>query len=184
MSDNINVKIDAKLDEKSEEGLYVKLRSYKIDQEMNYVVAVLKLLVTNSESKNNNELCINILPKINFVAPFVTKNLAEKYIEELSQKNKLMMFLAVEKGEIVIKLEDMDAIMDKIKNSQNDTEYEEISHKTFLNMLALNWNSLSEEEKEEYAFKLGGLKGCHKFKSLLDNWNFSPEYENMVVNEL
>lgn len=175
MSENINVQVNAYLDEKSEEGLYAKLRSYNIDKEMNYVVAVLKLLITNSETKNNNELDINILPKIHYVSPFITKNLAEEYIKELSNKDKIVMLLAVEKGEIVIKLEDMDLIMERIRNCDRNknAEFGEMSTKSIYNIIAYNWSSFSEEQKDEYAFKLGGLKGCKEVKSLLDNWKIN-----------
>ena len=114
MSKNINITAKACLVENSETNLNEKLKTYNLGIEMNYVVVVIKLLVVNSETKNSNELIVNIVPKVHYVTPFVTKRLAEEYVKELSKENKLMMFFSVDNGKIVTKNEDVEEFINKI----------------------------------------------------------------------
>jgi len=178
MSKNINTQIKAQLDGKSKTIIREKLKTYNLDIEMNYAVAVIKLLITNSETKNSNELVVNIVPKVHYVTPFVTKKLAEEYISELSKVDKMTMFLHVDKGDIIVKNDEIEEFVDSVEESAsargyNNTECGEMSYISFLNILAYNWlNNYLEEEKEECAFKLGGIKNYQDIRSIFDNWEF------------
>jgi len=184
MSKNINIETQVQLDEKSHTILNEKLKTFNLDSDMNYAVAVLKIFITNSESKKYNKLAVNVVPKVQFVVPFVSKILATEYMNELSKKNKLMMFLHVEKGNIVVKDEDIDLAINNLLNTSTspEIEYEEISRLSLFNLIAYNWMNFSEQEKDEYAYKLGGLNGHYHIRALLDKWEFSPEFEKEVVN--
>jgi len=178
MSKNINTIIKAQLDGKSNTILRDKLKTYNLDIEMNYAVAVIKLLITNSETKNSNELSINIVPKVHYVTPFVTKKLAEEYIAELSKVDKMTMFLHVDKGNIIVKNDEVEEFIDSVERSSsareyNNTEYGEMSYISSLNIVAYGWlNTYSEKEKEECAFKLGGMKNYQEIRDIFDNWEF------------
>lgn len=189
MSNNTNIEIKAyaQLNEKSETLIHEKLKTYNLDEEMNYAVVVLKLLIGNSEVKNKNELVICVTPKIQYITPFVTKKLAEEYIKELTKEDKMTMLFTVDKGKIIIKNEDIKSTIDLLnsyKGSKN-MEYGEMSNISRYNMMAYNWKYiLSDKEKEEYAFNLGGMKGYNEVKNLLDNWTFTPEFEKEIINKI
>ena len=178
MSKNINIEIKAHLDGKSKTIINEKLKTYNLDKEMNYAVAVIKLLITNSESKNSNELSINIVPKVHYVTPFVTKKLAEEYIAELFKVDKMTMFLHVDNGNIIVKYDEIEEFINSVERSAsakgyNNTEYSEMSYISSLNILAYGWlNTYSEKEKEECAFKLGGMKNYQEIRNIFDNWEF------------
>jgi len=184
MSEKIDVQVKARLNENVKNDLGYKLTTYNLDEDMNYAVVVLKILITNSESTSNNEITINLTPKVQYVTPFVTKKLAEEYIKELSQKGKLMMFLPVNNGRIIAKNEDTESIINDLLNyyTQENVEYKSTSMLSNFNMIAYNWLSYSEEEKEKVLFGLGGIKNYHAFKLLFDNWEFTPEFENSIKN--
>lgn len=99
---SIQIQIKAKLSDDCEKTLHDKLKTYNLDEEINYAVIVLKMLVGNSEGRSSKELTVNIIPKVHYITPFVTKKLAEEYIKELSSVNKLMMFFPVKDGKIII----------------------------------------------------------------------------------
>ena len=176
MSKNIQMKM--LLDKNSKEILNKKLKSYNLDKEMNYAVVVLKVLINNSECKNSNELAINLVPKVHFVAPFVTKRLAGEYIKELSTINKLVLFLQISNGNLVIKDEDVNEFLTRLDDYTSDEAIEcgEMSETSTYNLIAYKWaNDFSEKEKENYAYKAGGVRGYSAIRTLFDNWKFDPE---------
>lgn len=182
-----NIKVNTYLDKNAETNIKEKLKTYNIDKEMNYVVVVTKIIITNSENRNKNELSINLVPKVNYVVPFVTKKLAQDYIVELSKYDKLFMFLPVENGKIVVKNEDVKTTINDLERScynNNNIEYGEMSKTSVLNIIAYNWEGFSEKEKEEHAYKLGGIKDYHNIRSLLDNWKFTPEFEEYATKTI
>jgi hypothetical protein len=173
MSQNLEVKVQAIFDKESDNILNQKLKSYNLGKEFNYAVAVLRLSITNSENDSKDSLTINLIPKVQYVAPFVTKKLAQAYIEELSGLDKLIMFLPVENGKIVVKKEDIDNALENINNANQNSEIStDMSVMSYINLLASNWNEQTEECKEEVCFKLGGVKNCQYFKDMIDNWKF------------
>lgn len=176
---NINIQAITYLDENSKTIINDKLKSYKLDKEVNYAVVVLKILVTNSESKNSNELYIKIVPKVHYVVPFITKKLAEEYIKELSTENKLLMFLTVNNGQIIVKGEDINSFINNFEDLSinKNIEYDKMSLLSTYNILAFNWQYSSEQDKERLAFEMGGLKNCKYIKEIFDNWKFNPEFE-------
>lgn len=96
MSETATITLKTKLDEKGVENLQKKLRSYNLGEEFNYAVAVLKLLIANGETDTKSTV-IKLVPKVQYITPFVSKELAEKYRDELYSLSKLVMFLPVNK---------------------------------------------------------------------------------------
>ena len=103
ISDEINVIVDCKLDQSGVEDFQKELKSYDIGKEFNYAVAIIEILIIDrdNEKEINNTIEINVAPKIQYIIPFVSKKLAEKYLEELSTLKRLTMFLEIgEDGKI------------------------------------------------------------------------------------
>ena len=148
--EEINVTLKTKLDEKGTEDLQKKLKSYNLGKEFNYAVVVLKLIIANGESKTKDSLVVKLVPKVQYITPFVSKELAENYMKELSILDKLMMFLEIgEDGRVVLKENE---INNKEKEASN------LSMCNVLNIIANNWNSISKENKKESTNKLAGDK--------------------------
>jgi len=103
---NTIIKLKAHLNNNCKKTLHDKLKTYTLDEKINYAIVVLKILTTNPETKNNDELTINLALKVHYVTPFVTKKLAEDYIKELSQINKLTLFFPVKNGKIIVNTKD------------------------------------------------------------------------------
>jgi len=106
ISDEINVIVDCKLDQSGVEDFQKELKSYDIGKEFNYAVAIIEILIIDrdNEKEINNTIEINVAPKIQYIIPFVSKELAEKYLEELSVFKKMTMFIPVdEDGKLVVK---------------------------------------------------------------------------------
>lgn len=142
--------------------LYNKIKSYNLGKEFNYAVVVLKLLITNSQHEKKGELEINLIPKVQFVTPFITKKLAEDYCKELSTQNIIMMLLNVENGNIIVKDEDVESALDNLEASgrTNTDVSENLSKTSYFYVVASTWNQNTEEEKNNISFQLGGIKNC------------------------
>jgi len=126
MSNKLEIQIEGCLEKTSKTILGQELKSYNLGKEFNYAVAVLKLLITNSESETKGKVTINLVPKVQYVTPFVTKKLAETYCKELSEQDKIMLLLPVSDGKIVVKDEDIEDAMDKFEYcKKEDTEISE-----------------------------------------------------------
>jgi len=121
VSKKINVMVDCKLDKKGIENFQKELKSYDIGKEFNYAVAIIKVSIANGEdSKENNinGLSVNLILKVQYITPFVNKELAEKYQDELMSLNKLVMFMPIgEDGRVVLEDIDFKSIISKLKNN-------------------------------------------------------------------
>ena len=110
-TEKINVVVDYKLDKKGVEEFQKELKSYNLGKEFNYAVAIIEILIIDrdNEKEINNTIEINVAPKIQYIIPFVSKKLAEKYLEELSTLKRLTMFLSInEDGKVDLKKNDID----------------------------------------------------------------------------
>ena len=119
VSEKINVMVDCKLDKKGVEDFQKKLKSYDIGNEFNYAVAIIEILIIDrdNEKEINNRIDINIAPKIQYIIPFVSKKLAEKYLEELSTLKRLTMFLSIDKdGKVNLEKNNVENNINKIYN--------------------------------------------------------------------
>ena len=111
ISDEINVIVDCKLDQSGVEDFQKELKSYDIGKEFNYAVAIIEILIIDKDNEKeiNNTIEINVAPKIQYIIPFVSKKLAEKYLEELSTLKRLTMFLSInEDGKVDLKKNDIE----------------------------------------------------------------------------
>jgi len=104
VSDKINVIVKCQLNKSSAENLRKKLKSYNLGKEFNYAIAVFKLNIVNGESETKNSLVVNLIPKIQYITPFVSEKLAKEYHDELLKIDKLIMFLEIGKdGRVILK---------------------------------------------------------------------------------
>ena len=111
VSDKINVMVKCQLDKKGVEDFQKELKSYDIGNQFNYAVAIIEILIIDrdNEKEINNTIEINVAPKIQYIIPFVSKKLAEKYLEELSTLKRLTMFLSInEDGKVDLKKNDIE----------------------------------------------------------------------------
>ena len=111
VSEKINVMVDCKLDKKGVEEFQKELKYYDIGNEFNYAIAIIEILIIDrdNEKEINNTIEINVAPKIQYIIPFVSKKLAEKYLEELSTLKRLTMFLSIdEDGKVNLKKNNVD----------------------------------------------------------------------------
>jgi len=159
VSDKINVMVDCKLDKKGVEDFQKELKSYDIGKEFNYAVAIIKVLIANGEdcTNNTNEIVgINVVPKIQYIVPFVSKELAEKYLEELSVFKKMTMFIPVdENGRLVIKDYNVENTMNEYENKAmyNDSN---LPTAKYLLLLAKWLKTANDEQTEKYLMNIFG----------------------------
>jgi len=117
VSNKINVVIKTKINEKGKENLRMKLKSYNLGKEFNYAIAVLKLNIVNGESEGEtkNSLVVNLIPKVQYITPFVSEKLAKEYHDELFLLDKLIMFLEIgEDGRVVLEDNIVDNVIENI----------------------------------------------------------------------
>lgn len=164
MLEKIDMKVDCIIDESGVENLQKKLRSYNLGREFNYAVAVLKTLIVNGERNIKNTVSINIVPKVQYITPFVSKELAEKYLEELSTLDKLTMFLPIdEEGRVIVKQNNIENTMDEVfaKDRSSDID-KNLPIEKYLFLLADNWkdfwNTITEKQKDELLNHFGKNK--------------------------
>ena len=161
VSDKINVMVDCKLDKKGIENFQKELKSYDIGKEFNYAVAIIKVLIANGEdhTDNTNEILgINIVTKVQYIVPFVSKELAEKYLEELSVFKKMTMFIPVdEDGKLVVKDYNVENTMNEYENKAmyNDNN---LSIEKYLFLLAKWLKTANDEHIDNYLTDIFGLK--------------------------
>jgi len=123
VSSKLNVVLNCKLNPLGVENLQKKLKSYNLGKEFNYAIAVLKILVGNGEnSKEDNinglSVSVNFILKVQYITPFVNKELAEKYLDELLSLNKLVMFLPIgEDGRVILEDINFKSFIEKLKNN-------------------------------------------------------------------
>jgi hypothetical protein len=168
------LKVNAILLKNSEYILKEKLKTYNLGKEFNYAVAVIKLLIINSQHEKKENLEIELIPKVQFVTPFVTRKLANDYCKELSTQNKIMMLLNVENGKIIAKNEDVESALDSLELSgkENTDVSKNMSPESYFYIVASTWNQNTEEQKDAICFQLGGIKNCQDIKDMFDNWEF------------
>lgn len=136
--------LKTKLDVEKEKGkLQKKLKSYNLGKEFNYAVAVLKFNIGNNcESDEMNSLTISLIPKIQYITPFVSKELAEKYMNELEKLGKLFIFLDIG--------EDGRVVMDKDINDLSVVHFTLISKFNNCGKCELFEDVLDNKQIEEY----------------------------------
>lgn len=162
MSKELTITVKAKLDEKGKENLQKKLKSYNLGKDFNYAIAVLKLNIANCESDAKEPLVIRVIPKVQYITPFVSKELAEKYMNELSNVDKLMMFLKVgEDGRVILKENEVD---------KPDNLLGKLPINDVLNVIASDWESINEENKDKLSDDLAGKKDKALVNSLMNNY--------------
>lgn len=146
ISKELTLTLKTKLDEKTgAENLRKKLKSYNLGREFNYAVAVLNLSTFGKTSiTDKNTLIISLIPKVQYIVPFVNKELAEKYKEELSTLDKFFVFLPIG--------EDGRVIVDEKKIDNEFKEIDNLSINNTLTVIAIDLDSISEENKYSIKF--------------------------------
>jgi len=169
-TEKINVIVKCQLDKKRVEEFQKELKSYDIGKEFNYAVAIIKVLIANGEdcTNNTNEIVgINIVPKIQYIVPFVSKELAEKYLEELSVFKKMTMFIPVdENGKLVIKDYNVENTMNEYENKAmyNDNN---LPIEKYLFLLAKWLKTANDEYIDNYLSDVFGLKDKNTAKEFI-----------------
>lgn len=104
MENELKLKVKAVLDDSSTKILKDKLQSYNLGEGFNYAVVVIKIMITNGKDQvtNLDQLKINLVTKVQYITPFVTKELAEAYLKELSELDMLVMLLPVKDGKVIM----------------------------------------------------------------------------------
>jgi len=160
-TEKINVVVDYKLDKKGVEEFQKELKSYNLGKEFNYAVAIIKVLITNGKDCTNdtNEIVeINVVPKIQYIIPFVSKELAEKYLKELSIFKKMTMFIPVdENGKLVIKDYNVENTMNEYENKAMYNDNNLLIEK-YLYLLAKYLKIANDEYIDNYLKNIFGSK--------------------------
>ena len=171
-TEKINVMVKCELDKRGVEDFQKELKSYDVGKEFNYVIAIIEVLIANGEDYINdtNEIVgINVVPKIQCIVPFVSKELAEKYLEELSPLNKLTMFLPIdEEGKVVVKDYNVENTMNEMWDKETEIDKNLPTEKQLI-ILASRLKELNKEQLDNYLIKIIGLKDKEYIKSILKN---------------
>jgi len=115
VSNKLNATLNCKLDPSGVENLQKKLKSYNLGKEFKFAIAVLKLSIANGENIMRSVGDINLIPKVQYITPFVSEELARKYEDELLCLDKLIMFLPIgEDGRVVLKNININNVMNEI----------------------------------------------------------------------
>jgi len=172
VSDKVNVIVDCKLDKKGVEDFQNKLKSYNLGKEFNYAVAIIEILIANGENNTNdtNEIVgIDIVPKVQYIVPFVSKEMAELYLKELSILNKLTMFLPInDEGKVVVKDYNVENTMNEMWDKETEIDKNLPTEKQLI-ILASRLKELNKEQLDNYLIKIIGLKDKEYIKSILKN---------------
>jgi len=115
LSSKLNVTLNCRLDPSGVENLQKKLQFYNLGKEFKFAIAVLKLSIDNGENTMRSVVDINLIPKVQYITPFVSEELARKYEDELLCLDKLIMFLPVgEDGRVILKNININNVMNEI----------------------------------------------------------------------
>jgi len=100
MGQSLELKVKACLEDTCEKELIEEMSSYNFSEEFNYAVILFDLL-TKETQLHSKDIYINISLKINCAVPFIGKNLAESYLNELLQNHKTCCIVEVKEGKIL-----------------------------------------------------------------------------------
>jgi hypothetical protein len=98
--EELEIKVKTLLDKDSYD-VCKKIESIKISKGFNYALAVLGLMIKDS-STSLDHIDLVLEYKVRYVVPFVTKEMADKYIAELPKNESLALFCEVKNGKIFL----------------------------------------------------------------------------------
>jgi len=115
VSGKLNATLNCRLSRSGVIDLQKKLQSYNLGKEFKFAIAVLKLSIANGENTMRSVVDINLIPKVQYITPFVSEELARKYEDELLCLDKLIMFLPIgEDGRVILKNININNVINEI----------------------------------------------------------------------
>lgn len=95
------IELKAKLINNLDEKIAEIIQTYN-NTAFNYVVVVLNFAIHPNKESNNECVIMDIIPNIEYIAPFITKDKTMKYLSELSNIDKVALLIDLKPNKIIV----------------------------------------------------------------------------------
>jgi len=173
------MKINCQIDKTSIDNIRNQLNSFSSHNGFNHAIVKLEVLVTDGDKENENTFSINISPRVDYIVPFISEDLAHKYSKELISVNELVINFPINShGRIICSIDDIKNVINIIKDSHIDGKFNfdtYVSYHNFMIILAYRLRLYNDAQLDEYTLKTFGLKDKNKYKEIIKT--ICSEYE-------